>query len=536
MSQQPPTTPSPDSEPPSSQVSVAVNAPMNAPMDAAVQAPLPSAVPAVAGPPTPPVPPRPILDDAFGAFWPDKGVPARVPVLGGAVAVGLLAAIVLPFRDLGIGTSLVLLAGGGVVLGASKNRRDPFTLACAALCALLAVTATVRAAEWIAVLCLLAGAVLCACGITRGRTLPGFVLSCFSWPLAGIRGMPWLGRTAARVTGLGQGAALLRTLVLSLAGLVVFGLLLASADALLAEWVDAALPDLSLDTLVLRAFLTVAVGGTVLAAAYLALNPPNVDLTMPAQRAVKRRYEWLAPVLVVDAVFAAFLIAQAAAFFGGHDYVQRTTGLTYADYVHQGFGQLTVATALTLLVIGAAAQKAPRVTTSDRLWLRVALGVLCAETLVVVWSALYRMHLYQQAYGFTQLRLLVDVFEGWLGVVILLVAVAGVGLRGWWLPRASLLTGVVALLGLAAINPDAWVAQQNLDRYADTGKVDWVFLQGLSDDAVPTFARQPADAAACALAGRDAVDDDWLEWNLGRAGAADHLPGTADPATCVSRD
>jgi hypothetical protein len=367
----------------------------------------------------------------------------------------------------------------------------------------------------------LAGAVVTACGITRGRTLPGFVLSCVSWPLAGIRGLPWLGRTAARVTGLGQGAALLRTLVLSIAGLLVFGLLLGSADALLAEWVDAALPDLTVDTLVLRAFVTVAVGGTVLAAAYLALNPPNVDRATPVARPVRQRYEWLAPVAVVDAVFAAFLIAQAAAFFGGHGYVRRTTGLTYADYVHQGFGQLTVATALTLLVIGAAARKAPRETASDRLWLRVALGVLCAETLVVVWSALYRMHLYQQAYGFTRLRLLVDVFEGWLGVVVLLVAAAGLAWRGSWLPRAGLVTGVVALLGLAAINPDAWIARHNLDRYADTGKVDWTYLHGLSDDAVPTLAGRDA---ACALVGREHPPDDWLEWNLGRARAAGHLP------------
>ena len=40
-------------------------------------------------------------------------------------------------------------------------------------------------------------------------------------------------------------------------------------------------------------------------------------------------------------------------------------------------------------------------------------------TLVVVASALYRMHVYQEAYGFTQLRLLVDVFEGWLGLLVL---------------------------------------------------------------------------------------------------------------------
>ena len=41
----------------------------------------------------------------------------------------------------------------------------------------------------------------------------------------------------------------------------------------------------------------------------------------------------------------------------------------------------------------------------------------------------------------------------------------------------------MALLGLAAVNPDAWIAEHNLDRYADTGRVDWTYLRSLSDDA-----------------------------------------------------
>ena len=69
-------------------------------------------------------------------------------------------------------------------------------------------------------------------------------------------------------------------------------------------------------------------------------------------------------------------------------------------------------------------------------------------------SALHRMDLYQDAYGFTRLRLLVDVFEGWLGSGRRRVLVAGL-VRWGWLPRFALLSGVVALLGLAAINPDA---------------------------------------------------------------------------------
>lgn len=514
-----------------------------------MSAPLPPAGPVgPAGSLSPAAPPRPVpgrdapvrvpgvVDDLVGDFWPDAGVPARLPVLLASLGVGLLGAVVLPFRDHGIGAALVLLAAGGVVLGAAKHRRDPFTLACAALCALLAGTVAVRDAEWIAFLCALAGAALCVIGVTRGRTLPAFVVAGLSWPLAGLRGLPWLGRTLARLTGLGHGAALLRTAVLSALGLVVFGALLTSADALLAEWVDALLPDLTVDTLVLRAFLTVAIGGAVLAAAYLALDPPRVDRGPRPARPVAHRFEWLAPVLVVVGVFAAFLVAQATVVFGGHGYLRRTTGLTYAEYVHQGFGQLTVATALTLLVVGVAARKAPRETVADRAWLRVALGALCVETLVVVASALHRMDLYQEAYGSTRLRLLVDVFEGWLGVVVLAVLVGGITLRAAWVARFALLSGAVALLGLAFLNPDAWIAEQNLERYDATGRIDWSYLSGLSDDAVPVLADLPDAERACVLPGWAPSDDDRLEWNLGRARAADALGAQPYAAESSGRD
>ena len=147
-------------------------------------------------------------------------------------------------------------------------------------------------------------------------------------------------------------------------------------------------------------------------------------------------------------------------------------GLTYAEYVHQGFGQLTVATLLTLAVVAVAARKAPRSSGRERLLLRAVLGALCLLTLVVVASALYRMHVYEEAYGFTRLRLLVSVFEGWLGLVVLMVLGAGVRLRGSWVPRTVLLSGAASLLALAALSPDAYIARHNVDRFAETGKID----------------------------------------------------------------
>lgn len=469
-----------------------------------------------------------LTDTTFGEFWPDRGVPGDVRVLLGALTVGVLAAVVLPFRDLGLGTFVVVVAAGGALLAASRHRRDGFTLTCAALCLGLSAVVVVRDAEWIGLLCLFAGAGLCAIGLVRGHSVMSFVLAGIAWPLAGLRGLPWLGRTLRMVTGLGSGAALLRTVLWSALGLAVFALLFASADALFAEWVGALVPDLGSADFALRAFVVVGVGGIVLAGAYLALNPPGVDHGERAPRSVAHRFEWLAPVLVVDAVFVVFLAAQATVIFGGHAYLERTTGVTYADYVHQGFGQLTVATALTLLVVWAAVRKAPRITPADRAWIRCSLGLLCTVTLVVVVSALYRMHVYQDAYGFTRMRLLVDVFEAWLGVLVVATMAGGVALRAAWLPRFGVLSGVALLLGLAAINPDAWIAQQNMDRYEATGVVDWHYLRGLSDDAVPVLAALPQHLAECALEIGDRGHGDWLEWNLGSARAHGFIEAHAD--------
>jgi hypothetical protein len=176
-----------------------------------------------------------------------------------------------------------------------------------------------------------------------------------------------------------------------------------------------------------------------------------------------------------------------------------------------------------LLVVWAASRKAGE-TTSDKWWLRGSLGALCVLTLVVVASALYRMGLYQDAYGFTRLRLLVDVFEGWLGLVVLGVLVAGIRLRGWWLPRMALLSGAALLLGLALANPDAWIARHNIDRYEATGKIDRFYLGGLSADAVPTLVEKlPRADRYCVMREFDIEKDSWAGWNLSRARAYEEL-------------
>ena len=58
---------------------------------------------------------------------------------------------------------------------------------------------------------------------------------------------------------------------------------------------------------------------------------------------------------------------------------------------------------------------------------------------------------------------------------------------------------------------------------------------------VPALEGQPADVVNCSLMGQTAIDDDWLEWNLGRSRAEDliseHLEGRGiDEPACLSTD
>ena len=489
--------------------------------------------------PQTPVAPPGLNSSGLSTFWPDA--PHRRPgIVAAAAAAGILAATVLPERGLGLGTFMVFAAVVGTVFAAHCTRATPASgrgwtrldAFDAALVALLLATLFVRDAEWIAVLCLLAALALTAVNSTGAASVLAVLGTAAAVPLAAVRGVPWLSRTLKPSKGVRAWLPAARTAVVSAVLLMVFGALFASADALFASWVDAITPDVTWDDLPARAVLATFIAAGTLAAAFVALAPPAVARLRLPPGTSRNEFEWLAPVLVVNAIFLTFLIAQATAMFGGHEYLQQNTGLTYAEYVHEGFGQLTVATMLTLTVVAWAARKAAPGRRRD-----FALGALCVMTIVVVGSALYRMHLYEEAFGFTRLRLLVSVFEGWLGVVVVLVIVAGVvGARRLLVPVA-VRVGAAGLLGLALVNPDLYIAQHNIARADAPVGIDWQYLGELSTDAYPALVRLPDDLFGCATRySAWSGDTDWLAWNLSRERArdlkADRSPA-ATPTTSI---
>ncbi|HET7762978.1 MAG TPA: DUF4153 domain-containing protein [Phycicoccus sp.] len=495
------------------------------------------APPAPTPPPTPPAPPA-TGPGLLERFWPEPELRPQVRTVLLALAVGAFAAITWPYRNVGLETSLTMLLTGLLMWTVARHRRQPWTVASAVLAAVLASTAALRDAGGVVTLAVLAGVTVAAVGLTRAHGLLAMVASCAAWPLSALRGLPLLGRTLAATSRRQLLWPVLRTVAISLLALVVFGGLFATGDAVFGSWAKALVPDLGWDTIVLRGFVLVLVTGVALTGAYLALNPPAADeVRLPPARRSRRPWEWGVPVGVVVALFALFLLAQASEMWGGLSYL-RSSGTTYAEAVHQGFGQLTVATFLTIVVVALTMRAASRETARDRLLLRLLLGALGVLTLAVVASALYRMSLYQDAYGYTVLRVFVDGLELWFGLVVAMLLVAGVRLRGAWLPRAVLVSGAVFAIGFAVMNPDAWVTGRNIDRYEASGRLDTWYLTSLSADAVPVVAdRLPGELGSCVahqMGGPSTGQDDWLAWNLGRARAEDALATLpAPPADCT---
>ncbi|MGW0213313.1 DUF4153 domain-containing protein [Micromonospora chokoriensis] len=404
--------------------------------------------------------------------------------------------------------------------------------------ALIAV-GTVRAAGWFFVLCLLAAAVTGTLALTGGRSPLGMLVAATLPPAATVRALPWAVRglqgRPSRTSDVPIGR-ILTSLALSAGLLMLFGLLFSSADAVFADLVTGLLPDVSSVGVVDWLVRLLLIGGGLLGGAFLVSRPPDLEGLRPKQPRTAHRLEWTLPLGMLVALFSVFVLVQLTVLFGGAGHVLRTAGLTYAEYARGGFWQLLAVTALTLLVIAVAARRAPKATRADRLLVRVLLGALTGLSLVIVASALYRMQVYADAYGATRLRLVVATVELWLGLLFVLVGVAVVRLRADWLPRLVIGTAVLALLGLALVNPDRLIAERNVDRYLQTGRLDVGYLSGLSADAVPALVRLPEPVRACAL-GQIAAElprDGVWETNLGRERARRELASVpvTTPADC----
>jgi hypothetical protein len=157
---------------------------------------------------------------------------------------------------------------------------------------------------------------------------------------------------------------------------------------------------------------------------------------------------------------------------------------------------------------------------------------MIALVLAMLASAFSRMQLYEEAYGFTRLRVYTHSFMVWLAAALLLFLLALLRDRPRWFSTGTLVAALLYVAALNIANPDALIVRLNVARFQESGKLDAEYLATLSADAAPALAAampslSPADRAAVADAlhndridAASALSGGWPSWQWARWRAA----------------
>ncbi len=208
---------------------------------------------------------------------------------------------------------------------------------------------------------------------------------------------------------------------------------------------------------------------------------------------------------LISIMIALFLFVQAQYLFASQDLLKEM-GVMLSEYTRRGYAELLIASGLVVVIVSHLIRRSVKLMSL----------FLLTEVILLLASATRRVYLYQNQFGFTEIRLLGFLISIWLlGMIIYLV---GRTFQRWAhieMGQVFLCLSVVALLLMHLINVDYQVGvvkQPNLG-YG----VDYEYISGLSTDAWPAWEqmiRYTEVEAPCDTAAGNYTDHDLISYTL----------------------
>lgn len=178
---------------------------------------------------------------------------------------------------------------------------------------------------------------------------------------------------------------------------------------------------------------------------------------------------------VVIFVYVMFFAAQAQSLAQAlwHDSPE---GGSYCAYARRGFFELCFVSAFNLFLLICSRGLSQRRDGKEHPFLKVLHIFLCAETLLLIASALGKMAMYISRFGLTQLRL----YTSWFMVTLAIVFVVLLICAFHRIQTAKILsaTVIVSFLLLCWCNCDAWIVGYNISRW-ESGTLETLDLEDM---------------------------------------------------------
>lgn len=269
--------------------------------------------------------------------------------------------------------------------------------------------------------------------------------------------------------------------------LIVFVFLFSSADLILQKYLrDLIAIDIEPET-VFRSVLVLIVTLVYIGAYSYLFREKENQIAVPQNRQSHRIGHIESSILLgsVNVLFFIFIFVQLTYLFGGESNIS-SQGFTYADYARRGFFELIAVAIISLLLLLTVEKYVAKKETGHALGFKIFSTALVVQVILIMASAFTRLSLYEEAYGFTTLRLYSHAFIVLLAIIfcLLLYKIYRDKRENVFAFRVFI-SLVLFLAVMNLLNPDAFIARRNIERFASTGKLDVYYLSRLSGDAVP---------------------------------------------------
>jgi ABC-type multidrug transport system fused ATPase/permease subunit len=187
--------------------------------------------------------------------------------------------------------------------------------------------------------------------------------------------------------------------------------------------------------------------------------------------------------VVLNILYLIFSIIQFSYLYGGGT-MTLPSGFTYAEYARRGFFELAAVTFINFIIVLSCIKFVKKDSKRLLTTVNILLTVLVVFTLNMLFSANFKMNMYESTFGYTYLRVMVQLFMLLLFILCIIVA-AGIWHRKIPVMKSIIAVSIVMWTVINYVNIDGFIARKNIELYKETGKLDVNYLTSLSYEAVP---------------------------------------------------
>ena len=176
---------------------------------------------------------------------------------------------------------------------------------------------------------------------------------------------------------------------------------------------------------------------------------------------------------VLNVVYLVFCFTQIKVLFTEQN-------IKYTEFARKGFFQLMIVSLINIAMILKANNKNLKETEKQEKYKKTMCIVMVIFTLIIIISAFARMTLYQQNYGYTRLRILVD-YTLITEIILLIPTIIYILKNKIDLIKTYFVIIITMYCLVNFINIDKIIMKNNFNRYKETGYIDLNYLMEMNN-------------------------------------------------------